>query len=71
MAWSTLIQKIKQLRAVSVISAGVAGLAIAGSLTGVYQTLEWSILDRWFQIRPVETKDSRIVVVEITESDIG
>ena len=71
MARLTLIKKIKQLRGVSAIAFGVAGLIIAGSSIGVYQTLEWSILDRWFQIRPLETKDSRIVVVEITESDIS
>ena len=70
MVWSTLIQKIKQFKGVLAIAPGVAGLVIAGSLTGAYQVLEWSVLDRWFQVRPAEAKDSRIVVVEISESDI-
>ena len=70
MIWSTLIQKIKQFKGVLAIAPGVAGLVIAGSLTGAYQVLEWSVLDRWFQVRPAEAKDSRIVVVEISESDI-
>lgn len=71
MTWLTLVQSIKQLKAVSTISASIAGLVIAGSITGIYQTLEWSILDKWFQIRPLENKDSRIVVIEVTESDIN
>ena len=71
MTWLNLIQQAKQFKGVVAIASGVAGLAIAGSFTGIYQTLEWSILDRWFQMRSVETKDARIVVVEITESDIG
>jgi len=71
LAWLTLIEKIKQLRGVGAIALSVAGLIIAGSSIGIYQTLEWSILDRWFQIRPLEAKDSRIVVVEIAESDIS
>ena len=71
MTWLSLIQKVKQFQGVSAIASGVAAIAIAGSFTGIYQTFEWSILDRWFQIRPAETKDSRIVVVEITESDIS
>ena len=71
MTWLAITQKIKEFQGVSAIVAGVAGLTIAGSFTGVYQAFELSILDRWFQIRPVESKESRIVVVELTESDIG
>ena len=71
MIWLTLTQKIKELKGVIAIAPGVAGLVIAGSLTGVYQTLELSVLDKWFQIRPSEAKDERIVVVEIQESDIS
>ena len=52
------------------IASSIAGLVIGGSLTGAYQTLEWSTLDLWFRLRPQEDRDSRIVVVDIAESDI-
>ena len=71
MIWSKFTQKISSLGGVLTIAPAVAGLVIAGSLTGIYQTLEWSVLDRWFQIRSPEARDSRIVVVEIGESDIS
>ncbi|MEL6581219.1 MAG: CHASE2 domain-containing protein [Cyanobacteria bacterium J06621_12] len=71
MAWSELRQKISKLGGVLAIAPSVAGLVIAGSLTGIYQTLEWSILDQWFRTRSSEAKESRVVVVEISESDIS
>ena len=71
MAWSKLTKKIKGLGGVLAIAPSVAGFAIAGSLTGIYQTLEWSVLDQWFRTRPREVRESRIVVVEVGESDIS
>lgn|GEM_PF-1103204 len=71
MVWSELTQKIRKLRGVIAIPPSVAGLVILGSLTGIYQTLEWSVLDQWFRVRSSEARDSRIVVVEIKESDIS
>jgi len=38
---------------------------------GMLQFLECDVLDIYFQSRPVEKVDSRIVLVEITESDIS
>jgi len=71
LVWSELTQKIRKLRGVIAIPPSVAGLVILGSLTGIYQTLEWSVLDQWFRVRSSEARDSRIVVVEIKESDIS
>ena len=68
---SGVSKNIRQLGGVLTIAPAVAGLIILGSLTGLYQTLEWSVLDRWFQLRPSENKDSRMVVVEIDEPDIS
>jgi len=48
----------------------VAGLVIAVRLTGILQLLEWSALDLFFQMRPPEPRDDRIVIVGISESDI-
>lgn len=53
------------------IAPCVAGLVIAGSFTGIYQALEWSTLDRWFRLRSSETKESRLVVINVGESDIS
>ncbi|MEO0926602.1 MAG: CHASE2 domain-containing protein [Cyanobacteria bacterium J06643_13] len=71
MAWSELRQKIGKFGGVLAIAPSVAGLVIAGSLTGIYQTLEWSVLDQWFRTRSSEAKESRVVIVEIGESDIS
>lgn len=70
MVWSELTQKIKGLGGVLAIAPSVAGLVIAGSLTGIYQTLEWSVVDQWFRTRSSEARDTRIVVIEVGESDI-
>ncbi len=71
MIWSNLKQKIEHLQGVIFIAPCVAGLVIVSSFTGIYQTLEWSTLDRWFRLRPQEAKESRIVVVNVGESDIS
>ena len=71
MVWSELTQKISKLGGVLIISPTVTSLVILGSLTGIYQNLEWSILDKWFRTRPSEARESRVVVVEVGESDIG
>ena len=70
MTWFSLIQKAKQFQKVSAIASSFAVLTIAINFTGIYQTYEWSISDRWFQIRP-KTKDSGILKGEITKSDIS
>ncbi len=70
MGWLKLKQKIWHLKGVLTITPGITLLVILGSFTGVYQTLEWATFDFWFRIRPPEPKDSRIVVVNIEESDI-
>lgn len=48
----------------------VAGLVIAGRFTGVLQLFEWAAYDQYFQRRPIETVDDRIVLVTISETDI-
>lgn len=37
---------------------------------GLLQGLEWSLLDRFFRWRPLETPDERIVIVTIDEADL-
>ena len=70
MAWLKLKQKIWHLKGILTIAPSITLLVILGSFTGVYQTLEWATFDFWFRIRPQESKDNRITVVNIEESDI-
>lgn len=39
-------------------------------MTGLLQGIEWNTLDQFFQLRPLEPPDPRIVIVTIDESDI-
>ena len=48
----------------------VAGLVIALNSAGLFQLLEWASFDLFFRLRPPEPIDERIVIVEVTESDI-
>ena len=52
------------------IAAGTAAIVIASSAAGVFQFLEWTVLDRFFRLRPAEPTDERIAIVTIDESDI-
>ena len=63
--------QIKQLIYVLLITFLTSGLAIATSYLKIFQSLEWSAYDAWFRLRSSETKEKRIVVVTINESDIG
>jgi adenylate cyclase len=67
---SELTQKINKLRGILAIAPSVTALVIAIGLTGVYQTLEWSVFDQWLRLRTKEARDSRVVLVEVGESDI-
>lgn len=48
----------------------VAVLVIALGGAGVFKLLEWASFDYFFRLRPPEPVEDRIVIVEITESDI-
>lgn len=66
-----LRQRILQWRGVLIIAPVIAGLVIAGSLTGLLQLLEWATLDQYFRMRAQQPADPRIVIVTIDESDIS
>ena len=52
------------------IAPGAAVLAIALSWTGLTQSLEFTIFDQYFRLRPLEPPDPRIVVITISDTDI-
>ncbi|MGB5632305.1 MAG: CHASE2 domain-containing protein [Waterburya sp.] len=62
--------KLKRLRDILVIAFCACALAIAATYLGLFQNIEWLTLDQWFRLRPIESKDSRITVVTISDSDL-
>lgn len=60
----------KQWRGVLIAAPIIAGLVIILRLAGWLQIWELMALDRFFQLRPAELPDKRIVIVGITESDL-
>ena len=69
--WTRLRRKILQRRDIGMTVLGVTGAVIALQLSGALQFVEATVLDRWFRLRPLETGESRVVIVTIDESDIS
>ncbi|WP_228060731.1 MULTISPECIES: CHASE2 domain-containing protein [unclassified Coleofasciculus] len=69
--WRKLKQKIFNWQGVLISTPTVAGFVIGISSVGLFQLLEWVVLDQFFQLRPLEPVDPRIVIVTIDESDIN
>lgn len=68
--WTRLKQKAWQWRGVLVTVPCVTAIVIGLRSSGLLQPLEFPMLDQFFLLRPVESIDSRIVIVEITEADV-
>ncbi|MUG91659.1 CHASE2 domain-containing protein [Scytonema sp. UIC 10036] len=49
----------------------MAVCVIAGGIAGLFQMLEWQILERFYTLRPVEPREQRILIVAIEEQDIS
>ncbi|MBH8573160.1 CHASE2 domain-containing protein [Nostocaceae cyanobacterium CENA369] len=52
------------------IATGVTSLAILLRFTGLLQSMEWTMLDGFFQARPPAKIDPRITIITIDEPDI-
>ena len=68
--WKPLKQLLWQQRGILIAAPTVTGLVLLVRLTGLFQTLEWSALDFYFRLRPIEAPDDRIVIVGINENDL-
>ncbi len=55
---------------IAVTALCVASFAIVLSLTGLFQGMEWDVLDQFFRLRPLESPDPRITIVTVGETDI-
>jgi adenylate cyclase len=65
-----LKQFLNSWRAVLLITPSVAGFIILMRVLGLFQMIDWAAFDQFFQLRPSEPPDSRIVVVTIDEDTI-
>lgn len=59
-----------QQHRVILTSSSIAGIVIVLRALGLLQPLEWSALDLFFRLRPLEPVDQRILIVGIDESDL-
>jgi CHASE2 domain-containing sensor protein len=57
-------------RDLSLITTGITVAVISLQASGVLQLLEWTLLNQWFRIRPLESRTVPIVLVTISETDI-
>ena len=68
--WIKLKQWFKQDYRVLLTAGSVTSFIIILRLSGLLQSWELAALDQLFRIRPLESKEERILIVEITEEDI-
>ena len=54
-----------------ITSLGVTGIILLLRLTGILQTWEWNLLDRFFRWRLTDNLEPRTIVVTIDEADIN
>ena len=53
------------------VSLAVTACLILLNSTGLFQVLEWVLLDQYFCLRPIEDVDSRLLLITIDEPDIS
>lgn len=58
-------------RYIPLASSSVAICVIAGGIAGLFQLLEWQILEGFYTLRPLEPREERILIVAIEEQDIS
>lgn len=68
--WVRLKGLIWRWRGVLIASPSIAILLIGLRLAGLLQPLELAAWDYFLRLRPLETVDSRIVIIEMNEADI-
>ncbi len=68
--WINLKKQIWKWRGVFVVVPATTGILLGLRFAGILQPLELAVYDLFFQWRPSEVIDERIVIVAINESDI-
>lgn len=65
------MKRLRQWRTLGAITLGATSAILGLQWAGGLQSLEWTILDRWFRLRPEEPRTVPIVIVAINETDIS
>ncbi|HIK05708.1 MAG TPA: adenylate/guanylate cyclase domain-containing protein [Trichormus sp. M33_DOE_039] len=68
--WTAMKKKIWQWRGILIAAPSVSIFVLLLRFSGLLQMLELAALDQMFLLRSPEPLDSRIVIVEINESDV-
>lgn len=68
--WANIWQQVWEWRRAAIASSSVAGCVLLMRFFGLLQPSEWAFFDYFVRLRPIESRDDRIVIVEINESDI-
>lgn len=68
--WNKIKRSLWQWRGILITAPSVTAFVLLLRFAGLLELLEMAAFDQLFQIRPQEPVDSRIVIVEINESDI-
>ncbi len=68
--WKAMRQKVWQWRGVIIAVPSVTLVVLSLRALGLLQALEFPVLDQFFLLRPQESIDPRIVIVEINEADV-
>lgn len=68
--WDRVRNQLWQWRGVIIAAPSAGTLVLLLRFTGILQMLELAALDQMFLLRTIEPVDSRIVIVEVNESDI-
>lgn len=57
-------------RSIFMTAPVVAICVMTGGMAGLFQLLEWNMMEQYYALRPVESIDKRILIVTIDEQDI-
>lgn len=68
--WRSIKIQIWRWRGILIATPSAVIVVLLLRLSGLLQMLELAALDRMFSLRSLEPVDSRIVIVEINESDV-
>ncbi|MBD2448124.1 adenylate/guanylate cyclase domain-containing protein [Nostoc sp. FACHB-152] len=68
--WKNIKQLTWKFRGVIVAAPTITGLLILLRISGLMQGWEWQAFDQFVRLSPPLTQDKRIIIVEVTESDL-
>lgn len=68
--WNQFKRQIWQWRGILIMAPSITLLVMALRGVGLLELLEMAALDQFFRLRPQEEVDSRILIVEMNESDV-